>query len=359
MEQTPCARYIHAYSEAKRQPDARLFAVGELVRFPQREGQFAAGTVLQVVLVDGAKSLVHLRRRNGETIPWKPSGRAQVFSRSDSDVRRGSILKWTSDQPEYGIQRHDLARVVEVKPGRGVTIRSRKLGEVSFELDPGVWHNAITLEGVVAHLRGSGRHRLEPYRDHDPVPEEPTHRELFNQLARPFSLTTHGCPPNLGALSRGDLVYFASTSSAIPDNHAFVISEIDPRRRRVRLVHGREVSAQPEKSGDFWWEPRKDDEVRLYKPAHSVAAQDLVVWRRDDPKLLVRRGDYAEVLQVQPVGVAVTGVTSTPELLRFDTERWSPRFHRENDAWHLSRVEGRSRQRDQSHEIRGMMLVPT
>lgn len=359
MKQFDFHPHVRLYSETKRQPDARLFAVGELVRFPEPEAKFAAGTVLRVAEIDGPNRVVHLRRKSGVTIGWAPTATTQVFSPSIGEIRRGTILEWISDQPEHGIERHDLARVVEVTPEAGVAIRSHKLGEVSLELDPGVWHYAINREAVVAHLRGTGTHRLESYRDHDPLPEAPTHQASFDQLAKPFSLTTHGCPPDLETLARGDLVYFASTSSEIPDNHAFVISEINPRRRRVRLVRGQEVTAQPERSGDLWWEPRKDDEVRLYKPAHSVAAQDLVVWRRDDPKLLVRRGDYAEVLQVQPRGVAVTGVTSTPELLRFDKERWSPRFHRENDAWHLSRVEGRSRRRDQSHELRGMMLAPT
>ena len=81
------------------------------------------------------------------------------------------------------------------------------------------------------------------------------------------------------------------------------------------------------------------------------------MWKRDDPKLLVRRGDYAEVLDVEPRGIALTGVTSTPEVLQFDRERWSPSFHRENETWHLSKIEGRNRVQERQHGE--LLLVPT
>src|SRR5687768_7967317 len=95
MKQLALTRDVHHYHEAKRRPDARLFAVGELVRFPERENQFGAGTVLRVAGVDGPNQIVHLRRKNGETLEWKPSATAQIFSRSDGEVRPGTILEWS------------------------------------------------------------------------------------------------------------------------------------------------------------------------------------------------------------------------------------------------------------------------
>lgn len=342
---------IRQYQETHRVPDARLFKPGDLVRFRQVENGLAAGTVLRVSSVNKSNQTVELRRKNGKTVLWKPSETVEVFERGDGEVKVGTILEWGRDSVDARMQSGDLARVLSVDPQRGVTIASRKRGEVTLQLDAGTWHYSITRDETIGHHRERGPHRLEPYRDVDPIPETTTHEESIDRLARPFSLKTHGSPPPIDALARGDLVYVTASRSEIPDNHVFVVAEIDRKRGRVRLVEGRELSAQPGRSADVWWRPRPDDEVRLYKPAKTLAAQDLLVWKRDDATLLVRQGEYAEVVQVFGDRVAVSGMTSTPDVLEFDQTIWRARHDRQTDSYHLTRAEQRSRAKPLTHEL--------
>lgn len=340
-------RWGTVFEETPRRPDARLYSPGELVRFLSSEERILPGTVLRVSGVKPEQNIVQLQRKSGVVLAWTPTRAVQVFSESSAEVKVGSVFEWRKDHQDHGVRAGDLARIVEVHPTRGVTVRAHKSGESVLALEPGVWHYAVDRDGVVGHLRARGEHRLEPYRDLDPVPEKASHDLAFDDLVKAFSLVTHGAPPPIDTYERGDLVYFAeSRQTEIPDNHVFRVDLVDHVRGNLRLVQGRELSVNPEDAPDMTWQPRADDQVRVYKFARSIAAQDLVMWQRDDPKLLVRRGSFSEVVRVKPYNLVVTGFTSTPEVLHVDRDRWTAHFHPGNDAWRLRRGRGVERARE-------------
>jgi hypothetical protein len=344
------------YEPTTRRAGARAYSPGELVRFDERDGAVQAGAVLRVESIDPEGAFVRLRRRSGELIDWAPKSSVQVFAPVIGEVKRGTVLEWSNDRSDLGVQSGDLALVVGVDPAQGVTVRSKKNGETQLHLEPGAWHYAVTKDGVVGHLREASQHRLEPYRDVDPTPEKPTHDRPFDELARPYSLVTHGAPPPLDVFSNGDVVYFAaSRDQRIPENHVFTVQGV--REGRLRLVDGRELSGDPSTTRDVWWRPSERDEVRLYTPATALAAQDLIAWRRDDPTLLIKRGTYSEVLEVRPRQVVVTGVTSTPEVLPVDRGRWAARWHPQNESWRLDRIPARERIRDVATQTRPLGLA--
>ena len=344
------------YEPTARRLEARAYSRGELVRFKERDGAIPSGAVLRVESIDPEGAFVRLERRSGELIDWTPKASVEVFAPVLGEVKRGTVLEWSADRADLGVKSGDLALVVGVHPADGVTVRSHRNGETQLHLEPGAWHYAVTKDGIVGHLREATEHRLESYRDVDPAPDKPTHERPFDELARPYSLVTHGSPPPLEVFSNGDVVYFAaSRDQRIPDNHVFTVQEV--RDGRLRLVDGRDLGGEASTTRDVWWRPTLRDEVRLYTPATAVAAQDLIAWRRDDAALLVRRGSYSEVLEVRPRELVVTGVTSTPEVLPVDRARWAPRWHPENASWRLDRIPARERIRDGTRAVKSLGLA--
>lgn len=310
-----------------RQPDRlKLSAAGDLVRLP-------SGITLRITAVDPATGVVHARRKGGAIVSGKLDDTHEVFARVEGELRAGMILEWPS-YPEHG-----LARITDVSPIYGLMLQwgRRVPGHQpqQLSLDPGLWYYAIGGDGHVLYRRERLRRSFADIGD---LPPGLTHDWSLTKLGEPFALRTFGAPPSLQYIKRGDLIYIGTARYDAPANHVFVIAGVDPDRGRLKLIMGREHCAQATPCADLWWRPAATDEVRVYKPAKTIARKDLLVWKFEYTDLKVRRGDYTEVLEVLEDRVAVTGVTSTPEVLSFDPARWTPVRSGPQGPIHLRRL---------------------